>query len=552
MRKTHAVLAKSGKHTYAKEVWSERRGDKIIQHYVRSLGRATRDKDGNIVLLTKGIPHDFVVYDHADAQLLFSLAEKLSLLGVINEKVGEDARVKNPGMILTLLAVAHASGNLSFPKFQFWYSYSGLEEKAGIDEEGLVPTNISRILEKISWKPSIGSQDVVGDVVYAVEMELWREMERIEGKKAQIYYDVTPVYTCSEKLEIALPGRPSGRKLPQINVGLVVSRPNAFPIMHRIFPGNVTDKTTLGEISALLEKKFGLRKNMMILDRGFDPKTALKCLRDAKLGYLIALPFQSEEICSIAASVPEDKICRAKNLLLDEYATSIRRKLFGGRERFILVFNPAKKVAERLLRDGKIKEAVQALESYREKLRRGNHTDENRVILRVDRILHGIGEYFEYALKKSGGRISDLIYHKKDGAIKKAERLDGRFMLVCSDERMGIEECLELYKDKDLIEKTFRTFKGQIGIEPTRCRRLEQVNARIFISYLSYLLLSYLRYLMKKHKFDEMGVEELLMKANRVKMVRNVEESGVTFSAISSIRAGDRKILPFLKKFIEV
>ena len=551
--KTYTVLVKSGKHTYAREVWSERRGDKVIQHYVRSLGRATRDEDGNIVLLGKNIPSDFVVYDYADAQLLFSLAERLSLSDVINEKVGADTEKGNPGMLLTLLAVAHASGNLSFPKFQFWYSYSGLKEKAGIKEEDLAPTNISRALEEISWKPSIGSHDTAGDVVYDVEMELWRGMEKIEGKKAPVYYDVTPVYTYSEKLEIALPGRPSGKKLPRINVGLVVSRPNAFPVMHRIFAGNVTDKATLEEISALL-RKFGLGKNMVmvILDRGFDPKTALKCLRSAKLGYLVALPFQLGEICSIAASVPEDKICRAENLVLNEYVVSVKRKLFGREERFILIFNPAKKVAERLLRDGKIKETMQALESYRKKLRKGKYTDENRVILRIDRILHGVGEYFGYALKKDGGRISDLTFYKKEGAIKEAELLDGRFMLVCSNWEMSIEGCLELYKDKDLIEKTFRTFKGQIGIEPTRCRRLEQVNARIFISYLSYFLLSHLRYLMRKHKFVEMSAEELLIKANRVKIVRNVEESGVAFSAISSIRAKDRKILPFLRKFIEV
>jgi transposase len=550
--KTYTVLVKSGKHTYAREVWSERRGKKVIQHYVRALGRATRDKDGNIVLLGKKIPSDFVVYDYADAQLLFSLAEKLSLPVIINEKVGANTEIKNPGMLLTLLAVAHASGNLSFPKFQFWYSYSWLKEKAGMDEEELTPTSISRTLEKISWKPSIGSQDVVGDIVYDVEMELWKKIEEIEGKEAPIYYDVTPVYTYSEKLEIALLGRPGGKKLPRINVGLIVSRPNALPIMHRIFPGNVTDKVTLGEISALLKKKFGLRKNMVVLDRGFDPETALKCLINAKLGYLIALPFQSKEICSIATSVPEEKICRAENLFLNEYAMSVERKLFGRVERFILIFNPAKKAAERLLRDGKIKETMQALESYREKLRKGNYTDENRVILRIDRILHGVGEYFGYELKKSGERISDLTFYKKEDAIKKAKLLDGRFMLVCSDEKMSIEGCIELYRDRDLIEKTFRTFKGQIGVEPTRCRRLEQVNARIFISYLSYLLLSYLRYLMRKHKFVGVSVEELLMKANRIKIVRNVEESGVVFSAISSIRAKERKIIPFLRKFIKV
>jgi len=555
--KTFIVLAKSEKHAYAREVWNERKGKKVIQHYVRSLGRATRDKQGKIRLLGKKMPDDFVVYDYAGAQLLFNLAEKLSIPDIINEKARATETGIDTGMLLTLLSIAHSLGNLSFPKFQFWYSYSGLEEQAGIDEEKLTPTNISRVLEKISWKPSLGSQDVVGDIVYDVETGLWEKITKeIEGLKgAPIYYDVTSIYTYSENLEIAFFGhRQRGAKnLPQINIGLIVSRPNAFPIMHRIFPGNVTDKTTLKEISALMKRKFGLtRKNTLVLDRGFDPETALKCLRAAKFGYLVALPFQSNEVCSIAASVPEEEICRAENLFFsNEYAVDIKKTLFGRAERFILIFNPAKKVAEKLLRDGKIKETVQMLDSYGAKLRKGNYMDENQVVLRIDRILHGVGKYFEYELKREGKRISDLVSRKREDVIKKTESLDGRFMLACSDKKLGVEECIKLYKDRDLIEKTFRTFKGPIGIEPTRCRRLEQVNARIFVSYLSYLLLSYLQYLMREYGLD-MGVDEFLMKANKIKIVKSVEESGIAFSAVSTIRAKDEKILPFLRKFVKM
>lgn len=548
--KTFLVLVKSGGHTYAREVWNERKGKKVIQHYVRSLGRATRDKNGKIVLLGKRIPSNFVVYDYADVQLLFNLAERLSIPEIINEKIETETEL-NAGMLMTLLSIAHALGNLSFPKFQFWYSYTGLEKKALIDESKLTPANISRILETVSWRPSIGSKDVAGDIVYEVESDLWKKMRRISRKNAPIYYDVTSIYTYSENLELASIGRPKRGKLPQINIGLVVSRPYAFPMMHRIFAGNVTDKSTLKEISALLKHKFDATKNMIVLDRGFDPKTTLKCLREAEFNYLVALPFQSDEICSIASSVPEERICQAKNLVGDEYAVSVHKKLFGKNERFIIIFNPARKVAEKLLRDKKMRDAVRRVNSYRERLRNGNYLDERRVILRADRILHGVGKYFGYKLERDNNRICDITLRKKTEVIKKAELLDGRFMLVCSDKKISIEECIDIYRDKDLIEKTFRTFKGPIGIEPTRCGRVEQVNARIFISYLSYLLLSYLRYLMGKDGFD-MGVEEFLMKANKIKIVEDIEENGTSFSAVSTIRAKDKKILPFLRKFIKV
>ena len=58
---------------------------------------------------------------------------------------------------------------------------------------------------------------------------------------------------------------------------------------------------------------------------------------------------------------------------------------------------------------------------------------------------------------------------------------------------------------------------------------------------------------MEKDGFLEtMGVEELLMKANRIKIVKGVEEEGNTFSSVSTLRAGDKKITPFLKKFVDL
>lgn len=564
--KTFIVLVKSGEHTYAKEVWNERKGKRVIQHYVRSLGRATRDRNGNIQLLSRKLPKNFVIHDHADAQLLFKLAENLSIPDIINEKTAANKTELNPGMLLTLLAVAHASENLSFPKFRFWYSYSGLEGNAGIEAEKLEKANISRTLETISWKPSIGSEDTPGDIVYEVEKALWSELRKLGKKKRQtVYYDITPIYSYSEALELAFFGRSSakrsssGKKTRQINIGLAVSAPHAFPILHRIFAGNVTDKSTLREVCALLvKKKFFKSKPLLVLDRGFDPKTALKNLRDNKktqISYLIALPFCSKEIREIAAMPTEEDISKPENLLAgkEEYAIKFQAKLFGAEEHFILTFDPARKAAEKLVRDRKLKKSREWLEACQKRLPKGRYMDEKRLILRIDRALHGVGRYVGYRLGKKGDRITGLDFWINTEAVKEAELLDGRFLLVCSDKRMGTDGCVKTYSNRDLIEKAFRTFKGPIGIEPTRCRRVEQVNTRIFISYLSYVLLSYLRYLMEKDGLLEtIGVEELLMKANRIKIVKGVEEEGVTFSSISTLRAGDKKIIPFLKKFIDL
>jgi transposase len=483
---------------------------------------------------------NFVVYDYGDVQLLFKLAKILKIPDIINKKT-ETETDTNAGMLLTLLSIAHALGRLSFPKFQFWYSYSGLEEEAYIDEGKLTSTYISRMLENISWKPSAGSKDVVGDIVYEVEQEIWKRLRKLERRKHPIYYDITSIYTYSEKLDIAFFGHPKSHDdLMQINIGLVVSSPNAFPIMHRIFAGNVTDKMTLKEISTILSKKFKTKKKMVVLDRGFDPKIALNCLRKAKFNYLMMLPFQSNEITEIATSITTEKITQAKNLVGEEYIIDIYAKLFDRKERFILGFNPKKKPNEKLARDKKINGAIKKLNKYKEVIRKGKHVDEEFINTRIKNIISGVGKYIKYSTNKNGRRISDIEFRIDNKALKKAELLDGRWMLICSDKKIPKETCVKHYRDKDLIEKSFGKFKGAIGIEPINCSRVEQANSRIFICYLSYVLLSYLRYLLKKNK-TEMSVEEILMKANKIKITKSVED-GNAFSCVSTIRAKDKNI----------
>ncbi len=548
--KTFKVLVKVGKYTYAREVWNERKGKKVIQHYVRSLGRAVRDKNRNIRLLGMKMPSNFVAYDYGDVQLLFKIAKMLGIPEIINENVETKSNM-DVGMLVTLLSIAHATGKLSFPKFQFWYSYSGFEEEVGIDEGKLTSTNISRALENISWKPSIGSEDIAGDIVYEIENEIWKKFKKFENVDCPLYYDITSIYTYSENLDIAFFGHAkSHEKVPQINVGLVVSRPHAFPMMHRIFAGNVTDKMTLKEIAILLKKKFNTKRNMLVLDRGFDPKTALNNLRKAKFESLMMLPFQDKEITSIAMSVPTEKITNVKNLLGEEYITDVYAKLFGRMERFILGFNPNKKPKEKLSRDKKVKRAYEKLEAYRKSIKTGKHKSEERVYTRIKKIVFGVGKYFRYKVKKKGKLISDIEFEINQKTLKEVESLDGRFLLLCSDKKISKEDCIKIYRDRDLVEKSFGKFKGPIGIEPIGCNRIEQANSRIFISYLSYVLYSYLRYLMSKHKL-KMSVEELLMKANKIKIAKGVED-GKSFSSVSTIRAKDKDIIPFLKKFIDL
>jgi transposase len=64
---------------------------------------------------------------------------------------------------------------------------------------------------------------------------------------------------------------------------------------------------------------------------------------------------------------------------------------------------------------------------------------------------------------------------------------------------------LALYFDKDLVEKAFRSLKGITQLRPVRHWLAERVHAHVLLCYLAYLLLSLLRYRLRKTDFTAEG-----------------------------------------------
>ncbi|GCC11143.1 hypothetical protein IPdc08_01191 [archaeon] len=81
---------------------------------------------------------------------------------------------------------------------------------------------------------------------------------------------------------------------------------------------------------------------------------------------------------------------------------------------------------------------------------------------------------------------------KQDNKVKETEKLDGKYLLMCTDFKLSKEGVVSAYFDKDGIEKVFSSMK-QHGLRPVRSWTLNRV---IFI--LGQLLLATLGYMLDK------------------------------------------------------
>ncbi|MHB1902374.1 MAG: IS1634 family transposase, partial [Cuniculiplasma sp.] len=120
------------------------------------------------------------------------------------------------------------------------------------------------------------------------------------------------------------------------------------------------------------------------------------------------------------------------------------------------------------------------------------------------------GEYYKYIRTT----VKDGTYHTqaRNNAISQRENRMGRFLLVYRGEYTPIE-CLDLYRDKDRVEKAFEIMKSDLDIFPLRERTPTTVRGLIFILYLSLIVRLSMRRMLtesglnKKYSMDKVFLE---------------------------------------------
>src|SRR6202158_2114269 len=77
----------------------------------------------------------------------------------------------------------------------------------------------------------------------------------------------------------------------QVVIALIVT-PDGFPLAYEVMDGNTSDKTTLKEFLAKIEKQYGKAKRTWVMDRGIPTEEVLAEMRNSKtpIHYLVGSP----------------------------------------------------------------------------------------------------------------------------------------------------------------------------------------------------------------------------------------------------------------------
>lgn len=351
-------------------------------------------------------------------------------------------------------------------------------------------------------------QDIETPELYEAMDWLLTRQNRIENKLAKkhlaertlVLYDVSSSYYTGRQSELikmgySRDGRPGE---PQIVYGLLCA-PDGCPVAIEVFSGNTADPTTFTAQVNRVRKRFGLKRVVLVGDRGMiTSKRIDEDLRDAEgLDWITALRNDS-----IRKLVEQDAI--QPSLFDERDLMEVVSDDYPG-ERLIVCRNPlladerARK-REVLLKaaEKKLDAVVQAVSRKKNPLR-----GKDKIGLRVGREMKSTKMQKHFELTIEADRFS---YQRLKERIAREAALDGLYVVrtSLSAKTLSAAQTVSAYKDLSQVEWAFRSLKTMdLQVRPIYHWKDDRIKSHIFVCMLAYYVEWHLRGELSELLFDD-------------------------------------------------
>jgi len=341
----------------------------------------------------------------------------------------------------------------------------------------------------------LGVADADEDDLYAAMDWLLERQERIEDRLARrhlkdgelVLYDVSSSYFEGRCCELAALGysRDQKRGSRQIVYGLLCDRPGR-PIAIEVFSGELHDDKTMPSQIEKLKTRFGLRRVVVVSDRGMVTKANLELLSSADAGWITAL--KAPQI---------QKLARQGTLQLSLFDQANLAEITSGDypgERLIVCRNPLV-AQERARKRSELLDATErGLQDIAQRVERGTLTGADQIGLAVGPALkrYKVRKHFDVQITDS-----TFAWTRKTEQIEAEAALDGIYVLRTNLARgeLPTSEVVRSYKNLEQVERAFRTLKGpELEIRPIHHHLEDRVRAHVFLCMLAYYLTWHLRH----------------------------------------------------------
>ncbi len=355
----------------------------------------------------------------------------------------------------------------------------------------------TRQLHACSLGRELGVEGAVHDDMYAAMDWLGERQHAIEGRLARRHlkegelalYDVSSSYFEGRSCPLARFGYDHGkgkRGRMQVEYGLLCD-PEGRPVAIEAFEGSLKDSKTLPSQVEKIERRFGLKRVIVVADRGIGTNENVRLLSEtAEFGFISAL-----KAPQIRKLVKEGAIQLS---VFDEFnlAEIACEKLYPD-QRLVVCRNPLV-AAERARKRTELLSATEKeLAEIKGRVDAGTLAGQAQIGLAVGAIWnhHKVKKHFQV-------NITDdtFTYERKAEQIASEAKLDGIYVIRAgrvAPEELAAAGLVRAYKQLKEAEKGFHSFKGPLEVRPIHHRLQDRVRSHLLICMLAEYVRWHLR-----------------------------------------------------------
>jgi transposase len=269
----------------------------------------------------------------------------------------------------------------------------------------------------------------------------------------------------------------------QVVMGLLIDC-YGRPIGYELFPGNTFDGKTLSIALDVLERRFSLRKVVIVADKGIASKVNLKEITDRGYDYIFAYRLKSAadkikndvfsggytQIGDSEEPLSYKVISHTDNFRIDSKKVSLTQKI-------IITYSEVRAKKDKIDRQRMIEKAASLLEDFA-KIKASNR--------------RGAKKY----IKQEGQNIN---YFLDTAAIEADSRFDGFYAIATNQDNLDAEYVISAYHNLWRIEQSFRIMKSSLEVEPIFHWTEKRIKGHFVICFLAFLLERHLEFELNKN-----------------------------------------------------
>ena len=356
----------------------------------------------------------------------------------------------------------------------------------------------TRQLEACTLGEELGVEGAAHDDLYAAMDWLLERQQQVEGRLAGRHlkqgelalYDVSSSYFEGRTCPLARFGYDHGtgkRGRMQVAYGLLCDS-DGRPVAIEAFEGSLKDSQTLPSQVKKLEQRFGLRRVIVVTDRGIGTNDNVTLLSEtAEFGFVTALKAPQVKKLVKEGAV---QLSMFDELNLAEISCE---KLYPG-QRLVVCRNPLMAGQRARRRSELLAGTDKDLGEIKRRVQAGTLQGESEIGLAVGAVVN------RYKVKKHFQvNITDdtFTYERKQQQIDQEAELDGIYVIRSgrvTPEELAAAGLVRAYKQLKEVEKGFGSFKGPLEVRPIHHRLTDRVRSHLLICMLAEYLRWHLRH----------------------------------------------------------